>query len=79
MRLWILRPYHDDEGPWASGKACAFGFVVRAESESEARQLVAFWSGDERPEAWTEGMLTSCEPLSHAGEADVVLSDFGAG
>lgn len=37
MRLWELRPIDKDSGPWEPWYDKAFGFVVRADTEAQAR------------------------------------------
>lgn len=93
MKLWILRPIDDeinrpgtDYPIW--GWDCAYGFVVRAESELAARQAIAdahekdnwrFMAGDEGEAAWLDAQLTSCVELTTEGEPAILMRDFLAG
>jgi hypothetical protein len=67
MRLWLLARrgrvrYDENEG-----------FVVRAESESAARELVAPLAMDEGPDCWLAPDLSSCKPIETDGEAEMIL------
>lgn len=72
MKLWILRrpdgPPHYD---------VADGFVVRAESEYDARMFAAAKCGDEGPNVWVK--KASCQELPLDGESGILLKDFNAG
>ena len=79
--LWILRPRRCDEdnpwGLWLYDKS--MGFVVRADSEAEARALASVQAGDEGQEAWERPEYSECSLLSDRGEPEVILRDFNAG
>ena len=92
MNLWMLRPvdavtatrtYEQNEERievkrWTWD--CAYGFVVRAETEEEARLLASEQCGDEGPDSWTDVKLSTCDIVSGAeGDAEVVMQDFLAG
>ena len=50
MKLWILRPVDslvDGDNPWDPWFDKAFGFVVRANSEQDARMFTHKDAGDE--------------------------------
>lgn len=95
MKLWILRPIDEDATAMYRGYSrkvwswdCAYGFVVRAEDERSARELVATardrddWrctTGDESPEAWRDAALTSCDELTGEGGPEIIIRDFVAG
>lgn len=70
----IYKVYRDDWG-WD----CASGFVIRAESEEEARAIAAENSGDEEPWTWTDPEYSKCEILQPDGDAGIILRDFCAG
>lgn len=75
MRLWIiLRP--DEEPP---AYDVANGFVVRAESESAAREIASKNSGDEGRSVWLDPEKTTCVELMADGEPGCILVDFNAG
>lgn len=74
MRLWLLkrekmRPYYD----------VADGFIVRAETEDDARKIASLDAGDEGNTTWLSAKYSSCEPLSEIGPAQSILRDFNAG
>jgi hypothetical protein len=81
MKLWILervevRPEGID--PWYYGYDKTIAFVVRAETESEARNATTeMWNeeseGDIKP--WLDAKHTSCAPLLTEGRAGVVIRD----
>jgi len=88
MKLWLLRPVTGDEevGPWDPWYDKTFGFVVRAETEEEARAMAEEEGGDEnragyghRRFVWRDPALTTCEELTQAGEPGVVMKDFQNG
>lgn len=87
MKLWILRPveclnYNDD--PWDPWYDKAFGFVVRAECEGDAREMAHSESGDEDRKIpdiispWLESKYSTCEELTIAGQSGVIIRDFAA-
>lgn len=95
MKLWLLRPlnyepapdhaFPNEWGPWKPWYDKAFGFVVRAESEAEARQMVLARAGDETDHhhnnsdtTWTSAEFSTCEELTAEGPAGVVMRDFAA-
>jgi hypothetical protein len=88
MKLWLLRPLDDlpeDDNPWEPWYDKAFGFVVRAETEDEARVISATEGGDENRarrsptgSPWLDPCLSSCIELAPGGEAGVVIMDFCA-
>lgn len=72
MKIWLVtRPTEDPLWDVADG------FVVRAETEREARALAADNHGDEGREIWF-GRAT-CEELTTDGPRGVILRDFTAG
>lgn len=76
MKLWLLRARVGDplwDTPWDK----YFGFVVRAETEAQARHVVP--SADEDCEAWLDPAHSTCEELTGDGDVGVVLGDFHAG
>lgn len=75
MKLWILKPIDDQSGPWEPWYDKTFGFIVRAESEEQARVLAAEQCGDEGPDAWLDESLSTCIELTSDGEAGVIIED----
>jgi hypothetical protein len=83
MKLWLLRRCEtlpSDDDPWKPWFNKAFGFVVRAGSEQEARALAHANSGDEKiPRTrtpWLDKTYSTCDELLSDGPAEVVISDF---
>ena len=72
MKLWLLKqPNYDyDENA---------GFVIRAETETDARRQAAGYSADEGPQTWTDPDYSHCWHLSDDGTPGVILRDFRAG
>ena len=94
MKLWIMKAIDPvnatrtfPPSKWSENEYivkrwtwdCSYEFVVRAETESEARELASSRHGEEGPDAWTDPTLTSCFILTEDGPAEVVLRDFLAG
>lgn len=84
MRLWLLRPEEGLGGrpsPWEPWYDKAFGFVVRANSEAEARKLAHEGAGDENRSGkspWLTSAYSTCVRLPSKGEAGVVMQDFAS-
>lgn len=104
MKLWLLRPvgYETDkygdqsnalpegDDPWEPWYDKAFGFVVRAETEEEARQFAHGEAGDENrgkfagtkisntTTPWLDLRYSTCVELRSDGEAGVIVKDFAA-
>ena len=85
MKLWLLKPVEGlgVDSPWYGIYDCANGFVVRAETEDDARSFADSQGGDEtrRPfhDTWLQPKYATCEELTGDGEPGVVLCDFNAG
>lgn len=77
MKLWILRPVSDKPDWWD----CAQGFVIRAESESQARQMIVDGDkfGDEGHKFWLDSKQSSCVELIADGDPQIILRDFAYG
>ncbi len=88
MELWILKPQLNlakDDDPWEPWYDKAFGFVVRAETEKEARQLANNEAGEENKgeflgetitTPWLDSKYSSCNVLTRDGMSEVIISDF---
>ena len=93
MKLWLLKAKNnlpEGDNPWEPWYDKAFGFVVNAENESEARKFANEKSGDENrgefmngkiadtTEPWLDEKYSTCEILTADRDAGVVLIDFHA-
>lgn len=83
MKLWLLNPLESPHrtSPWDPWYDKAFAFVVRAETEGEARLMADENSGDESREVagirpWLSGQYSTCEELGADGKAEIVCRDF---
>lgn len=91
MKLWLLRPREDlreDDNPWSPWYDKCFGFVVRAETESDARKIANEFAGDENrgeflsskisktKNPWLDGNYSTCNELTADGDAEMVIEDF---
>jgi hypothetical protein len=85
MKLWLLRPKDDlpkGDNPWEPWYDKAFGFIIRAETEREARSMAQAEGGDEcdgirrKRQIWTDEKYTTCTELQPDGEKMIVLRDF---
>lgn len=90
-RLWLLRPVDGlpKDNPWEPWYDKAFGFVVCAETEEEARKLANSEGGDETGpvkysvyrtggDAWLDPKLSSCVELTADREKGIVMRDFAS-
>ncbi len=91
MRLWLLRPaggLKKGDNPWEPWFDKVFGFVVRADTEEEARALAHDDAGDENrggfrgrakyltKQPWLDAKYSTCVELLPEGAAGVVMEDF---
>jgi hypothetical protein len=72
MQLYSLVPIQ----PWEPWYDKAFGFVIRAASEQDARQMASENAGDEGPDVWLDHTKTTCTLLTTDGEWCVICRDF---
>lgn len=76
--IWLLRPIDDNAGPWNPWYDRCFGFVVRANSEQEARLATEAQGGAEQrnhTNPWLDQALTTCIPLNLEGPTEVIMTD----
>lgn len=91
MKLWLLRPVDGldkKDNPWGPWYGKAFGFVVYAETEEEARTLAHNEAGDENrikflggaidkpQQPWLNAHYSTCVEQTANGDAEVVIVDF---
>lgn len=92
MKLWLLKPIDKSAEPWAVGcYDVSHGFVIRAETEADARHMAAYSVAYLTAESieslgehglekeWLDPALTSCNELTANGNAEIVVRDFMAG
>ena len=91
MKLWILKAREDlpdSVNPWNPWYDKNFGLVVRASSESKAREMAQLCGADEvwgryikeekRAEdipAWLDEKYSTCKELTADGVEEVILVD----
>jgi hypothetical protein len=78
MKLWKLyaRTPHEQPFGWDTHQ----GFVIRAETEEQAREIaVANCSPHEGGSVWLDNDFTSCEEVLVDGEPGAILYDYNAG
>lgn len=92
MKLWLLRPVKglkESQDPWSPWYDKAFGFVIRAQTEGQARLIANAEGGDETGpakhyvyrtggDAWLDAALSTCEELTPTGKTGVVIRDFAS-
>ena len=84
MKLWILRPIDglaEDDNPWEPWYDKAFGFIIRATNEDEARQFAHKNAGGENRIAntvipWLDSKYTTCDELMPEGVPGLIIQDF---
>lgn len=90
MNLFLLKPIHTEgDDPWSYEYDACFGFVVRAENETEARLLAHNNAGDENDDCdgvgrrksntttpWLDPKYSTCVVLKKDGDAGVIIKDF---
>lgn len=90
MKLWILRPREEladriyvgkimHRNPWVPWYDKNFGYVVRAETEEQARQLAdqrAMEENSSGQHPWLQPMYSTCTELTADGDAEVIMIDF---
>ena len=93
LKLWLLRPVDVNDivgdNPWEPWFDKAFGFVVCAESEEEARKLANASGGEETGpvthnvyrtggDPWLDSKFSICIPLVAGDKPEVILEDFAS-
>lgn len=74
MKLWLLKR----ESKFGPMYDVNNGFVIRAESEAQARNIASDHHGDEGIGFWLTDKAT-CEELLPEGDVGIILQDFNAG
>ena len=90
MKLWLLRPVeYLPDNPWKPRYDKAFGFVIRSNTEDEARYIANENGGDENGPVsfstyrtggnpWLDPKLSTCIELLPDGEPGLVIRDFAS-
>lgn len=93
MKVYILKPKNElpeNDNPWEPWYDKCFGFIIRANSEKEAREFADENAGDENREQffnkknakttnpWLDKNYTTCEELSDNGEEGVIMRNFAS-
>jgi hypothetical protein len=92
MKLWILRPksgLDENNSPWEPWYDKAFGFVVRAKTEKQARQIANDHGGNETGkislrvyrtggDPWLNPDESTCIELNSDGDEEMILCDFAS-
>lgn len=80
MKIYLLRPNPDNDAAWKPWYDKAFGFVVRAESEEQARLFASEKGGEEnefgKPSPWLDPRQSTCEEVTADGEAGLIIHDI---
>lgn len=80
MKLWLLRPIEGlNENPWERWYDKNFGFVIRAKTEADAREMANVNAGDEKDtcrDIWKNPNYSTCVELSKTGEAEIIIADY---
>jgi hypothetical protein len=77
MKLWILEPI-DGVEEWERWYDKAFGHVIRAECEADARKIAAENAGDEGEYAWICSDKSTCIELTAEGDSEHIMMNFAA-
>lgn len=91
MKLWLLearKGLPDGDNPWERWYSTITSFVIRAETEMDARRLATENGRDEVEEftivgyiataAWSDAKYSTCVELVADGDEGVILSDYNA-
>ncbi len=86
MKLWLLRPIDDlseQDDPWWNRQEKVHGFVIRAETEQQAREIAHQNAGDENRMSaltdtpWLDPKYTTCKLLlPDVGMEGVIIRDY---
>ena len=74
MKLWLLRPKKNI--PFFD---VVEGFVIRAETERNARKMASKACGDEGPGLWKLKTLSTCVELTSNGPEEIIVRNFNSG
>jgi hypothetical protein len=78
LSFWLLRPIEPvQQPPWPDPLVnYAYGFVVRAGSEDEARTVASMEHLDEGAKAWLSPEHSTCEQISATDAPGIIMGDY---
>lgn len=89
MKLWLMRPRDDlpeQDDPWWNRRDSVHGFVVRADTEEQARDIAHQHAAEENRSSaltaapWLDPKYSSCQQLlPDVGIEGVIIRDFLSG
>ena len=89
MKLFELKPRRDlpiEISPFLPSYDCCVGFIIRAETEEQARKIADDNSAREnykdyykRNPVWLSSEYTTCTELSIKGKAGIIMADIHEG
>lgn len=67
----------EDNNPWEPWYDKAFGFVIRADNEDSARELIKEKdaSGMEGNDPWLNPRYSTCEEITPDGKPEIIITD----
>ena len=81
MKLWRLE-CHYDLAPWRGNWDVVEEFVIRAETEKQARRLATSRGGKElevEPAAWLSRRFSTCEEIAIEGTPTLIAREIRTG
>lgn len=75
--VYLVKPLDEEDKRFCYD--CNHGFVIRAVSESEARNIASSQRGDEDSSLWLDPAVTSCKSLETTGASEIIMVNFNAG
>jgi hypothetical protein len=71
--IYLLLPVRPSDPPFEPVLDRNYGFVVRADSEEQARSLADDLAKSEGAGTWLDPALTSCEPVDNGGPSVLLV------
>lgn len=65
-----------DDDPFSNWYEAYLGFIIRANTESHAREIVSNLDTNIRPIAWLDEKYSVCEIITPDGDAGVIMADY---
>jgi hypothetical protein len=85
MKLFLLRPADNlpKKNPWETPYDKSSGFVIRAKTKAEAREIANRNAGGENQESiknvWLNPKWSTCKELTTEGDAELIMEDYHHG